>query len=127
MPYKVLIEIKYGKEGQSFTLKPGDIIGDRFMLKRDRKQMLEINAIEKTREDPTIDPEGVPIETLADLQEMNVAEVRAFLENEYDVAKLEKYVDQENRAKERRRKTVIIFLQKKISELTGYEYPRNLD
>jgi len=127
MPYKVKMEIKYGKEGQIFVLKPRDIVGDRFFLSRDRKQMLEINAIEKTREDPTINPEGTQIESLADLQEMNVAQVREFLENEHDVTKLEKYIDQENRAKDRRRKSVIIFLQRKISDLTEYEYPRNMD
>jgi len=127
MPYKVLSPINYGKDGLVFKLKIDDIVPDRFFLKRDRIQMLEAENIVKTREEPTIDPEGVPINKLADLQDMNVAQVREFLENEFDVTTLEKYIDQENRAKDRRRKTVIIFIQKKITDLTGYGYPPGLD
>jgi len=127
MPYKVTGAVKYGKDGQIFRLQPGDIVNDRFFHKKDRDQMIAANNMEKTREDPTINPEGVQIEQLVDLQDMNVPEIRAFLENEHRGTILEKYLDQENRAKDRRRKTVIILIQKKISELTGYDYPRGMD
>jgi len=123
MPYRVNGNIKYGKENQVFLLKPGDIVHDGFFLKKDRDNLLDLEGISKTRATPTVSPEGLRIPQLVDLQDMNVSKVREFLENEFNVATLEKYLDQESKAGEARRKTVLLYIQKRISEMTGYEYP----
>lgn len=124
MAYKVLTPIKHGRAGKSYRLKPGDIVNDSFFPKQNRISLLARKCLEKTRETPTVDPEGVPVPQLADLQDMNVAQVKEFLDAEFDVTKLEKYLDQEEKAGLARRKTVVIYIQKRISELTDYEYPR---
>jgi len=124
MAYKVLSPIRYGKVGKKYVLNPGDVLNDSFFLKADRIKLLEDKCLMKTREDPTVDPDGVAIPQLADLQDMNVTQVKEFLDAEFDVTKLEKYLDQEEKAGLARRKTVVIYIQKRISELTDYEYPR---
>ena len=106
-----------------YDLEIGRIISDDFLFPADKKRYLERKFIKESHETPNILPKGEELEPLPDLGKMKLIEAREFLEDEYDIVKLEKYFDQESSQRVPRKK-LLEWIEKKSNELTGFESAR---
>jgi len=109
---------------KSYDFSVGTILPDNFFPSELRESYLSKKLIRETDKKPNLSPEaGENIEQLADLSKMKLVEAKEFLEDEYDVARLEKYFDQENGQKSPRKK-LLKWIEKQSNELTGFEGAR---
>lgn len=125
MPLEVLTRLLYGSEGlRRYDLSVGTVLPDKFFSPKERESYLKRKLIRETDKKPNLPSEaGEEIEQLADLSTLKLVEAKEFLEDEYDVAKLEKYFDQESSQKSPR-KGLLKWINKKSDELTGFESAR---
>lgn len=124
MSLEILVPIQYGSQDRViYDLKVGDILPNNFFLPKEKERLLSEKAIQETSKKPNISPKGEKLEELADLSGMKLVEAKEFLEDEYNIVKLEKYFDQESNQKSPRKK-LLAWIEKKSNELTGFESAR---
>ncbi len=124
MSLEVLTQISYGAPDRTtYKLKIGEIIPDDFFLPIERERALERKMVKETSLPSNIQPEGEKREPLADLSKLKVVEVKEFLEEEFKVANLLRYFDQENSRKAPRKK-LLAWIEKKANDLTEFEPAR---
>ena len=124
MSLEVLIQISYGAPDRTtYKLKVGNIVPDDFFLPIEREKALERKMVKETPLPPNIHPEGEKKESLPDLSKLKVVEVKEFLEEEFNVANLLRYFDQES-SRNTPRKKLLAWIEKKVNELTEFEPAR---
>ena len=124
MSLEVLCSLSYGSPDHVvYKLKNGNILPNDFFPSEERKEYLEKGFIKESDQPPNTFPKGEKIEQLPDLGGMKITEAREFLEDEYDVVKLEKYHDQESNRKNPRKK-LLEWIERKTNELQGFEPTR---
>ena len=124
MSLEVLCSLSYGSPDHVvYKLKSGNILPNDFFPPEERKEYLEKGFIGESKEHPDTFPKGTKIEPLPDLGRMKITEAREFLEDEYDVVKLEKYHDQESGRKSPRKK-LLEWIERKVNGLQGFEPTR---
>lgn len=124
MSLEILVPIQYGSQDRViYDLKVGDILPNNFFLPKEKERLLSEKAIQETSKKPNISPKGEKLEELTDLSGMKLVEAKEFLEDEYNIVKLEKYFDQESNQKSPRKK-LLAWIEKKSNELTGFEAAR---
>lgn len=123
MSYEILKSIKYGKDGQSFRLKPGDTVANDFFATKEIKTLETAENIRKnevSKKKPK-KIKGQEKSRLLDITVMTIPAVKEVIEAEFKVANLERYIDQE-KTQESPRMDVLRYIDRRIKELTGYEH-----
>jgi len=113
----------FEKDRTIYDLEIGSIIPDDFFFPTDKENYLEREFIKESSLPPNTFPKGEKIKPLPDLGKMKLVRAKEFLEDEYDVAKLEKYHDQESGRKSPRKK-LLQWIERKANELQGFEQTR---
>jgi len=106
-----------------YDLEVGSIISGDFFSPTEKEKYLKKGLIKESSLPPSIFPKGEKIKPLPDLGKMKLVEAKEFLEDEYDVIKLEKYHDQESGRKSPRKK-LLQWIERKANELQGFEQTR---
>lgn len=123
MSLEVLCSLTYGSPDLViYKLKVGNILPNDFFTPEEREEYLapDKNFIKESKERPDTFPKGTKIEPLPDLGGMKITEAREFLEDEFDVVKLEKYHDQES-GRAHPRKKLLQWIERKTNELQGFK------
>ncbi len=123
MSYDILKSIKYGKDNQSFRLKPGDTVANNFFSSKETKILVASKSIQKnevSRKKPE-KVKGQERSRLHDITVMTIPGAKETIEAEFKVANLERYIDQE-KAQESPRMDILRYIDRRIKELTGYEH-----
>jgi len=123
MALEVLIPISYGEVGRRYKLEPDVVVADDFFDKKSKEALLKNKAIRKSKKKPQKNLVSINAPPLPDLSEMTVIGAKEFLENEYNVGNLERYLDQEN-SQDSPRESLTKWIDTRISELTGFEPAR---
>ena len=124
MSLEILTPIKYGhpETGVVYSLAIGDRVKENFFDEVSLKRLESKGYVEKSLERPNRVPKGKELPEIKDVTQFTVAICKEFICEESDVTTLEKYIDQEN-AQEFPRSSLIKYIENRIKELTGYEYP----
>ena len=124
MSLEVLCSLSYGSPDLiKYKFGTDNILPDDFFPPEEREEYLEKGFIKESDQPPNTFPKGEKIEQLPDLGKMKITVAREFLEDEYDVVKLEKYHDQESSRKAPRKK-LLQWIERKTNELQGFEPTR---
>jgi len=96
MSLEILCSMSYGSSDRvRYKLVAGNILPNDFFSSAEKDDYLKKEFIKESDQSPNTFPKGEKIKPLPDLGKMKISDAREFLEDEYDVAKLEKYHDQE--------------------------------
>ena len=128
MALEILLSLRCGSASFEqdriiYDLEVGSIVPGDFFSPTEKEKYLKKGLIKESSLPPSTFPKGEKIRPLPALGKMKLIEAKEFLEDEYDVTKLEKYYDQENDRKLPRKK-LLEWIQKKVFDLQGFETAR---
>jgi len=117
MSLEAMVPIKYQRDGEKFKIEEGTILPKTFFTTKERNALLDKGRIRRSKERPE-KLKGMEVPEFQDLGKMTVVEAKEFLDEEYEIVNLEKFIDQENHQKTPR-SSIIKFIERRIRDLVG--------
>lgn len=124
--YLIKRPLRHGQNGKVYKFRPGATVPPNFFTKDILSDLSKQKIVEPIRVDEEV--QGIPkapkaskeLEGLKDVTSMTAAQAKELINAEVSTTNLEKYKDQEL-GSHKPRKSVLDFIDSRITELTGYE------
>lgn len=117
MSFKIVENLKYGKESLKFFLMEGDIVPDDFFEHKDIPRLLSRKLISPSGSGDMSVIKSEKVKQIPDISEMAANDVRDLIESINDMVVIEKMIDKESLVHPPR-KNVLLVLNKRSKELS---------
>ena len=117
MGYEILSQIGYGRAGNKYLLKVGEIVPTDFFLKSELPSLIKRRLL-KPVNSKSQKPVGKEASSLENLESYTIVQCKEILEKELDAVRLERYLDQV-RGEKLPRSSLLTFVETKIRNLAA--------